>query len=247
MRGKIVQADVGTLFLDEIGDMPLQLQTRLLRVLAEKEILPLGTEKPIPVDVQIVCATHRNLLDLVIEGRFREDLYYRLNGMKLVLSALRERADKASLIGHILDRLAMDADRAGVTLEHEALQALLAYAWPGNLRQLTNVLRAALALNDDNLITLDDIPSDIDSPDRRNLIAPALDVLNDASTHAAAPDANAPQCQNGNNGDEITSLVNALKQNKWNVTRAAGMLGICRATVYRKMLKFRIIEPNGRE
>ncbi len=94
MRGKILQSDRGTLFLDEIGDMPPQLQARLLRVLAEKEVAPLGSDTPIPVDLNVICATHRKLKELIADGTFREDLYYRLNGVSLNLPALRERTDK---------------------------------------------------------------------------------------------------------------------------------------------------------
>ncbi|MES2263228.1 MAG: sigma-54-dependent Fis family transcriptional regulator [Pseudomonadota bacterium] len=231
MRGKLVQAHGGTLFLDEIGDMPLQLQTRLLRVLAEKEIVPLGSEKAVPVDVQIICATHRNLLDQVVAGQFREDLYYRLNGMKIHLSALRERADIATLMQHVLGRVAAEAGRSAVTIADDALQALLAYAWPGNLRQLINALRAALALCDNDHIGIDDIPADV-----RGAMAGATPATRPA---LAAP---APA---GDEDDEAAWLVAALRRHRWSVTRTAKELGICRATIYRKMSKFHIVAPNA--
>lgn len=248
MRGKIVQAHGGTLFLDEIGDMPLQLQTRLLRVLAEKEILPLGTEKAIPVDVQIVCATHRNLLDLVVEARFREDLYYRLNGIKINLTALRHRTDKSAVIHHVLAFVAREANRGQVTMAPHALDALLGYAWPGNLRQLTNVLRAALALNDDDRITLDDIPADIDSPARQDMLSATPFVFHAAHPKPPVATPHVPS-RHGNDAEtqECNVLLEALKASKWNVTRAADALGICRATVYRRMTRYQIIEPNGRD
>ena len=246
MRGKIVQAHGGTLFLDEIGDMPLQLQTRLLRVLAEKEILPLGSEKPVPVDVQIVCATHRNLLDLVVDGRFREDLYYRLNGMKLNLLAVRHRTDKSPLVHCLLALVAHEAGRDGITIEASALAALLAYPWPGNLRQLSNVLRAAMALNDDNRITLDDLPSEIESAARDNLpeSMPYIEHPTDINT---MPLSGGLIFEVEDDGNECMQLMATLKKNKWNVTRAAQSMGVCRATVYRKMAKFQIVEPNDRE
>ena len=236
MRGKIIQAHGGTLFLDEIGDMPLQLQTRLLRVLAEKEILPLGTEKPVPVDIQVVCATHRNLLDLVVSGQFREDLYYRLNGMKLVLSPLRERTDMATLIHAVLAKVALEAGRGDIAIDADALRMLLNYSWPGNLRQLSNTLRAALALNDSGYLEPDDISSDV-------LMA----------SQSAAPRTSALPLQNRlppeipAQNDESAALLHALKQNRWNITLAAKALGICRATLYRKMDKLNIVAPNARD
>ncbi|MEO8407893.1 MAG: sigma 54-interacting transcriptional regulator, partial [Oxalobacteraceae bacterium] len=238
MRGKIIQAHGGTLFLDEIGDMPLQLQTRLLRVLAEKEILPLGSEKPVRVDIQVICATHRNLLDLVVSGQFREDLYYRLNGMKLVLSPLRERTDMASLIHTVLAKVALEVGRSDIAIDMDALTMLLDYSWPGNLRQLNNTLRAALALNDTGHLEADDIASDIQMAAR-----------SESSRTSALPmplqSRLPPEIPTQNN--ECAILLHALKQNRWNITQAANALGICRATLYRKMNKYNIVAPNARD
>lgn len=235
MRGKIIQAHGGTLFLDEIGDMPLQLQTRLLRVLAEKEILPLGCEKPVQVDIQVICATHRNLLDLVVSGQFREDLYYRLNGMKLVLSPLRERTDMASLIHTVLEKVALEVGRSDIAMDTETLTVLLNYSWPGNLRQLSNTLRAALALNDTGHLELDDISSDIQMATR---IAPrTLPMALEGRCPVEMPIQN----------NEGAVLLHVLKQNRWNITQTANALGICRATLYRKMNKFNILAPNARD
>ena len=143
-RGKILQAHRGTLFLDEIADMPLELQARLLRVLDERQVTPLGTEDTLPVDFQLISASHQNLPTLVREHRFREDLYYRLAGIELLMPPLRERSDKRDLIVDIL----VTEGGAGTVLSLEAEDALMAYAWPGNVRQLRHVLRTALALAD---------------------------------------------------------------------------------------------------
>lgn len=237
MRGKIIQAHGGTLFLDEIGDMPLQLQTRLLRVLAEKEILPLGCEKPVQVDIQVICATHRNLLDLVVSGQFREDLYYRLNGMKLVLSPLRERTDMASLIHTVLEKVALEVGRSDITIDTDTLTVLLNYSWPGNLRQLSNTLRAALALNDTGHLELDDISSDVQMVAR---VAPRTNMLPMALQDRLPVEV---PLQN----KESAVLLQALKQNHWNITQTANAMGICRATLYRKMNKFNILAPNARD
>jgi sigma-54 dependent transcriptional regulator, acetoin dehydrogenase operon transcriptional activator AcoR len=237
MRGKLLQAHGGTLFLDEIGDMPLPMQTRLLRVLAEKEILPLGAEKPLPVDVQIVCATHRNLLDLVMSGQFREDLYYRLNGMKLHLAPLRERSDMASVLQQVLAGIAAETGHAGATLADDTLAALLAYPWPGNLRQLHNVLRAALALSEDGCVRLEHLPAELTAEltaDMRGGVP---------GSRAALPGtAVVPAVQ-----DERELLVAALRRHRWNVTQTARELDLCRATIYRKMRRWGIVAPNASE
>lgn len=238
MRGKIIQAHGGTLFLDEIGDMPLQLQTRLLRVLAEKEILPLGTEKPVRVDIQVICATHRNLLDLVVSGQFREDLYYRLNGMKLVLSPLRERTDMESLIHTVLAKVALEAGRGAIDVDTDALTLLLDYSWPGNLRQLSNTLRAALALNDTDRLEPDDISSDVQMATGSITPRPsAVPIPPESHFSSEIPIKN----------KDRAALLDALKQNRWNFTKAANMLEISRSTLYRKMRKLNILAPNARD
>jgi len=153
-RGKVLQADKGTLFLDEIGDMPLDLQARLLRVLDERRVTPLGSEEAQDVSFQLLSASHRDLAELVAQGRFREDLYYRLNGIELSLPALRERSDRRALILGIL------AEEAGdeVRLSAEADALLMGYAWPGNVRQLRHVLRTAVALMDGVMVLLEHLP-----------------------------------------------------------------------------------------
>ena len=155
MRGKLQQADGGTLFLDEIGDMPLALQTRLLRVLEDRQVVPIGGE-PESVNVRIISATHRNLLERVQDGSFREDLYYRLNGLEVALPALRERSDKSQLLDFLL---AEEAGGETVLIDAPARQALLGFAWPGNVRQLRNVLRTLAALCDGGRIGLEDLPA----------------------------------------------------------------------------------------
>ena len=142
--GRILQANGGTLFLDEIGDMPTQLQARLLRVLQERRVNPLGSSKEYEVDVTIVCATHRNLKSLIAAGSFREDLYYRLNGIVVRLPALRDRTDFDTVVGKVLSSL---CDSGPVLTISDAVLALFRrYHWPGNFRQLHNVLRTAVAL-----------------------------------------------------------------------------------------------------
>ncbi|MCG6560144.1 sigma-54-dependent Fis family transcriptional regulator [Ruegeria sp. 1NDH52C] len=157
-KGLIEQANGGTLFLDEIGDMPLALQARLLRVLAEKEVMAVGATKPVPVDVRVVSASHRNLKALVDAGQFRQDLFYRLNGVVLQIPALRERQDKSWVIDQVARVVSPDAP---LHFSKEARQALLGYDWPGNIRELITTLEVCLALYDGDTVELPDLPEQI--------------------------------------------------------------------------------------
>ena len=147
MVGKIQQADGGTLFLDEIGDMPLNLQARLLRVLQERCVTPLGASSRCRWNLSLVCATHRRLRDEVARGSFREDLFYRINGLTVSLPALRERSDIAQLVENLL-ALEAGCDSTIVVAE-DVLEFFGRYDWPGNIRQLHNVIRVAIALLDE--------------------------------------------------------------------------------------------------
>ena len=215
MRGKLQQADGGTLFLDEIGDMPLSMQTRLLRVLEDRQVVPIGGE-PESVNVRIISATHRNLLERVQDGSFREDLYYRLNGLEIALPALRERADKSQLLDFLL---AEEAGGETVLIDGPARQALLDFAWPGNVRQLRNVLRTLAALCDGGRIGLEDLPAMIRQA--RTMTAPAVEAPSEYPLDDA----------------ERLALLNALEQQRWHMTHTAEQLGVSRNTLYRKLRK----------
>lgn len=234
MRGKILQSDGGTLFLDEIGDMPLNLQTRLLRVLAEKEILPLGSETSIRVDLHVICATLRNLEELVQKGEFREDLYYRMNGITITLPPLRERTDKALLIENILS---LENDGRPKNIDSDAFEILLSASWPGNVRQLRNVLRYALAVSESEAIQLNDLPPEI-------LLSSSLPMETIVQAVEPCPEQVPP---NSMQHAERMVILNILKKKKWNITVASTDLGISRATLYRKMKKYNIIPPNEME
>jgi len=214
MRGKLQQADGGTLFLDEIGDMPLALQTRLLRVLEDRQVVPIGGE-PESVNVRIISATHRNLLDRVQDGSFREDLYYRLNGLEVALPALRERSDKSRLLDFLL---AEEAGGETVLIDGPAREALLGFAWPGNVRQLRNVLRTLAALCEDGRIGLEDLPVMI------RQARPVVSAIEEVSEHPLE-DA------------ERQALLTTLEQTRWHMTHTAEQLGVSRNTLYRKLRK----------
>ncbi|RSZ41623.1 sigma-54-dependent Fis family transcriptional regulator [Variovorax beijingensis] len=240
-RGKILQADGGTLFLDEIADMPLELQARLLRVLDERQVTPLGTEETHPVDFQLVSASHQHLPSLVREGRFREDLYYRLAGIELDLPALRDRSDKRDLIHDVLK----DEGGSDSRLGEEAERLLMAYSWPGNLRQLRHVLRSAAALADGKTITREHLPSlavrTAPSPLPALAHAAAVSEPADAAADAAPSDA-APAIKQLNpiQANERQVLLQMLEQHRWNVSNVAKALDVSRNTLYRKLHKLHI-------
>ncbi|MFR0713814.1 sigma-54-dependent Fis family transcriptional regulator [Enterobacterales bacterium BD_CKDN230030183-1A_HGKHYDSX7] len=214
MVGRLMQAHGGTLFLDEIGDMPLALQARLLRVLQERRVAPLGAGEEQDIDVALICATHRDLKRLVNEQHFREDLYYRVNGVSLRLPALREREDLVAIVQGVLERFGAGS----VTLD-PALAALLeGFDWPGNIRQLEMVVRTALAMReeDEPVLTLDHL----------------TDCLLDELTCGSSPSGSLKD-------NELEMIRSALARHQGNVTAAAEALGISRATLYRKLKQLR--------
>src|SRR6202163_2790989 len=156
--GRILQANGGTLFLDEIGDMPLPLQARLLNVIEDREVLPLGGNKVVSVDVRILSATQRDPVDLIAKGLFREDLYYRLNGITVRMPPLRQRSDRADLIRKLLQSETGSGPR--VDIDPALLERLVRHSWPGNVRQVRNVVRTMLALRASDRLTLGDFSED---------------------------------------------------------------------------------------
>jgi len=224
--GKIRQADGGTLFLDEIGDMPFQLQARLLRVLQERAVSPLGASEAYQVNFALVCATNRKIREEISAGRFREDLYYRLNGLLIGLPRLKERTDRLALARSILGSLTDYNESIRFSLE--VLGIFDSHPWPGNIRQMHNVLRTAVALLGlDKEITVEHLPEDF--LDQRRQAGCLL-----AETVNAQP--------NPSDMDEPTSLDNielmairkAVKESGGNISAAARRLGISRNTLYRK-------------
>ena len=232
--GKIVQSSGGTLFLDEIGDMPLLLQTRLLRVIEEREILPVGSDYAISVNLHVISATHRDVLQMIKSGEFREDLYYRLNGMTLHLPLLRDRADKGELIRTLLKEEC--GNEEPVEMTEDAFNHLLDYPWPGNIRQLRNALRTASALCRDGIIRLSNLPQEIIDPGCRDTLPAIGSVTMDttAASVACLPSAALLDA-------ERSALLRELERMHWNISRTADALGISRNTLYRKIHKHRIV------
>ena len=216
--GKIETANKGTLFLDEIGDLPLPLQAKLLRFLQARSIERIGGREEIPVDVRVVCATHQDLKTLIKEGRFREDLYYRLAEIVVIIPPLRERVGDATLLAHaFVHRFAAEFKRRTMTLLPDALAAVERHSWPGNVRELENVMKRAVVMAEGKGITAGDLDMDTAAPDEES--EPLnLRAVRDAAEHRA--------------------LLRALARANGNFTRAAELLGISRPTLYDLMNRF---------
>ena len=237
--GKIQQANGGTLFLDEIGDMPKHLQARLLRVLQDRRVSPLGAGKEVEVDIAIVCATNKSLKNMIARGEFREDLYYRLNGLVVRLPALRERTDfdlvVAKIIGSLCDKTQKTA------LSAEVLTMFRAYHWPGNFRQLHNLLRTAVVMvGCDGLIEPIHLPDDfLEELAQQPAGQPSAQM--DAAIAGLEPMAVAapgrPLCECAGHSLQdaaLSAMARMLRLHQGNVSAAAKALGVSRNTIYRK-------------
>jgi len=223
--GLFVSARGGTLFLDELGEMPPSMQVKLLRVLQEHEVRPLGANDAVPTDVRLVCATNRKLAEEVRAGRFREDLYYRVAVVEVELPPLRERLeDILPLAEATLGRLATELGRPEARLDRRAERALLAHAWPGNVRELENVLTKAFLLGKGTVLDADDLEL--------------------GGTHADASAALGTSTSGRARSVALRARITAtLEEADWNVVLAARLLGMPRATLYRKMRLFGIVRP----
>ena len=227
-KGLIQGAEGGTLFLDEIADLPLHMQVKLLRVVQEKTVRPVGEAREERVDVRILSATHRNLAELVAAGRFREDLFYRINVIELRVPSLRERReDIPDLAATILERMSRRMKIDPPRISPEAMQALEAYAFPGNVRELENIIERALTLTTSGVITLEHVK-----------VQPATSFMipSAVATDPAANEATASHHALGDQLEDIerAAIIKALEQTRYNKTAAARLLGMTfRALRYR--------------
>ncbi|MCU7931063.1 MAG: sigma-54-dependent Fis family transcriptional regulator [Candidatus Thiodiazotropha sp. (ex Codakia rugifera)] len=239
-RGKLIESSGGTLFLDEIGDMPLNMQSRLLRVLETEEVVPLGAEELIKVKLNIVAATHRDLGQLISEGSFREDLYYRLNGITLYLPPLRERQDLRNIILKVLE--AENDTGRKLQITPASISHLLEYPWPGNLRQLRNVIRTAIALCDGDVIDTSHInlPTLV-GKSKQPIYTPP--VYRDVPVEEARSEVHETSDNPLKSAEQLV-ILKALDAHKWNISRTAEALDMSRNTLYRKMQKHGINSDN---
>lgn len=227
--GKFEQADGGTLFLDEIAELPLELQSKLLRVLEEKMVYRIGGTKGIPIDVRIVAATHRNLNELVKEGKFREDLYFRLKVVELKISPLRERkSDIPFLLNHFLSDFCKEHNKKIISVSKELLDFFENYSWQGNARELKNLVERMVIFSSDEVLSLKDLPPEMmenysykmkdNSNNKKELPFLDLSLL------------------------EKEAILTALKETGDNKTQAAKLLGIGLRTLHRKLNEYNIYE-----
>jgi two-component system, NtrC family, response regulator AtoC len=223
-QGRVADAEGGTLFLDEIGELPLEMQAKLLRVLQEKEVRPVGSNAKVNVDVRVIAATNRDLEAAYREGTFRKDLYFRLNVVTVHLPALRDRrSDIPMLVHHFLDRYAPDSHLQVTTA---AMNSLLNYEWPGNIRELENCIARAITLGDRRVIDVSDLPPAIRS-EQADSTGGALQDAASLSTTALAE-------------MEKMTILRVFEQANGDKALAGRMLGISRATLYRKLKRYNI-------
>jgi len=225
-QGLLQSADTGTIFLDEVGELPLEMQAKILRFLQEKEVRPVGSNQKVKVDVRIMAATNRDLESDYRQGTFRKDLFFRLNVVTITLPPLRERRSDIPTLAHwFLERL---APGRGVQISGEAMKALLAYDWPGNVRELENCLERAVALTDRRMLDRDDLPATI----------VRAQIPSMAPAHVV-PEVFSPSTTDL--GDiERATIARVFSQVNGDKARAGKMLGISRATLYRKLKRYNI-------
>ena len=224
--GRIETAHNGTLMLDEIGDLPHALQAKLLRFLQERTVERLGGRQEIPVDVRVVCATHQDLKTLIQEGRFREDLYYRLAEIVVNIPPLRARMGDPVLLSHaFLRRFAQEQKRGGLTFSEEALRAIEQHSWPGNVRELLNATKRAAIMAEGERVTCADLGLPSGSA------GPAEGVVSDLDLRTVREAA------------ERQAIVAALARSNGNIVRAAEILGVSRPTLYDLMRRLTIKQP----
>ncbi|SFN45296.1 sigma-54-dependent transcriptional regulator [Marinobacter pelagius] len=229
-EGLFRSANGGTLFLDEVADLPLAMQVKLLRAIQEKAVRPVGDTREVPVDIRVLSATHKNLPELVQEGNFRQDLFYRINVIELAVPPLRERADDIPLLAsHILGRIAREYECDPAALTPDAIERLKAYDFPGNVRELENILERAFTLCDEDRISADDLHLG-------NGVQPAGSASGPANPGTDAP--SVPEGEIDLEGFletiERQAIEKALEATRWNKTAAAKRLGISfRALRYR--------------
>ena len=270
--GKFLEADCGTLFLDEVAELPLDMQVKLLRAIQEGEIDPVGSRKPVKVNIRLVSATNRNMIEMVKAGQFREDLYYRLNVYPIMVPPLRDRKEEIpSLVDHFITRFAAEEGRKVRGITPETLELLKLYAWPGNVRQLENTVFRAMVLCEGDLLEIQDFPQIASLVEGYEIRIPAAPMLppKPALPHGASVIVSGPAISRGTgpavadgiaygisvvtDGGHIRKLEDveadmirlALSRYQGQMSEVARKLGIGRSTLYRKMKDLGLEEATG--
>jgi DNA-binding NtrC family response regulator len=256
-NGKFLEADGGTLFLDEVAELPLDMQVKLLRAIQEGEIDPVGSRKTLKVNVRLISATNRNMIEMVKAGKFREDLYYRLNVFPIMVPPLRDRRDDISaLVTHFITRIAAEEGRKVRGIQPNALTMLMAYPWPGNVRQLENTVFRAIVLCESDMLDIQDFPQIASLVEGYDVVVPAAPVA--PVVAVAANRSGGSQVSDGSalgipvvtDGGHIRKLEDveadmiklALHRYRGQMSEVARKLGIGRSTLYRKMRDFGLEE-----
>ncbi len=215
--GRFESANLSTLFLDEIGNLSLNMQTKILNVLQERQIIPLGSNKVVPIDVRLICATNKHLEKMVMEGLFRQDLLFRINTIQIDLPPLRERGRDIELMaGYFLDKFSVKYNKGQMSFDHQAMIALKGYPWPGNIRELEHSIEKAVILSDHLLVQADDL------------------LLKNYPSHSSST----PDMPASFSDYEKTIIKKALLRNMGNLSNAARELGISRPTMYKKIKEY---------
>jgi transcriptional regulator with PAS, ATPase and Fis domain len=250
--GRMEMAHEGTVFLDEIGDMPLTLQVKLLRVLAEREIDRIGGSKSIPINIRVIAATHRNLEQSVQNGSFREDLYYRLNIIPVVMPPLRERkTDIPLLASFFLAKHNPTKNGPGKTISNEAMAILIAYEWPGNIRELANFIERMVVLSPGPVITPRDLPDKVlgdhprgnwNTPENEGLEESPAQVLQVSlrKTYSMGLPEEGMNLKKAVEDFERGLILEALEKSNWVKNKAATLLGVNRTTLVEKLKKMNL-------
>jgi transcriptional regulator with GAF, ATPase, and Fis domain len=241
--GRFEAAHKGTIFLDEIGDIPLSVQVKLLRVLEERMIQRVGENKSIPIDVRIITATNKDLEAMIAEGKFREDLFFRINVFPLTCPPLRHRRDDITLI--IQHFITIHAEKTGKNIlgfSPEAMRPMVSYSWPGNIRELKNTVEYAFVLAKGKSIRPEHLPEKILNPARSDSAINRLDrVIDPVQSHSMEEEGTTiliPETQR-------QELIDALQKARGNQTRAAELLGVSRITVWKRMKKYKVTVQSG--
>jgi two-component system nitrogen regulation response regulator NtrX len=239
--GKFEQADRGTIFLDEVGDMSQKTQAKVLRVLQEQEVERLGSARTIKVDVRVIAATNKNLEEAIERGEFREDLFFRLNVIPIVVPPLRERReDIPRLVQHFAKRTAEEHNLKPKKFDQSAMDALSRYRWRGNIRELRNTVERLLIMTPSEFVRVDDLPAEIRSNDSPRPAMSTSEPDAPVKTGESSAPGGAGTLREFKDAAERAYLVQKLRENNWNISRTAELIDTPRSNLYKKLEQYGI-------